>query len=427
MNNNVRLVYKNWKETGISSADAFEKITGKRYAEYTARKYMNAVGAVLNAPQDSRLDGVKIETKMNKSKNKNGETVYTQTSNMLVNINHIENKTPAEMMILHGYDPIKWELIASINKAWNGTSKQQGTYTLYSSSIKVKPLQSKISSDTVKQVFASLKPPKIKKIKYSSTGDKLLELPIMDLHLGKLAWDKESGADYDIDIAEILYKNTITDILSRINTENISRILFPIGQDFFNADDADGKTQKGTSQDMDSRWQKIYAKGCMLVIWSIEQLRRIAPVEVCYVKGNHDYTTSYYLTRNTDSWYRKCNDVTVNLSPHPRKYYQFGKCMIGYSHGQETKKSLDKLMQAEEPEIWGNTIFRELHLGHLHSESLKEVPGLKIRRISSITAADAWHTNSGYVCVVRQAQAFIWDKNKGLRQTINSTVTKEIT
>jgi hypothetical protein len=421
--NNVRLVYKDWKETGISSADAFEKISGKRFSEETARKYMNAVKAILESPAESRLDKVKIESKIKQTTNKNGEKIYTHTSNMLVKINEIENKTPAEMMILHGYDPIKWEMISVTNKAWNGASKLQGTYTLYSSSIQVKPIQDKLSTDIIKEVFNSLKPPKIKPVKYKHSGDLLLELPIMDLHLGKLAWDKESGSDYDIDIATDLYKRTIIDIVSRLHLKyRIARILFPIGQDFFNADDTEGNTFKGTHQDMDSRWQKIYSRGCNLIIWAIEILRKIAPVDIAYVPGNHDYSTAYYLTQNTNSWYRKCKNVLVDISPTPRKYYRFGKCMIGYSHGEETKKQLDKLMQAEAPEIWGKTLFRELHLGHLHNESVKEIPGLKIRRVSSITAPCAWHTNSGYVKVIRQAQAFIWNKNKGLQNIINSVI-----
>jgi hypothetical protein len=99
--------------------------------------------------------------------------------------------------------------------------------------------------------------------------------------------------------------------------------------------------------------------------------------------------------------------------------------MIGYSHGEETKKRRDKLMQAEAPQIWGNTIFREFHLGHLHSEHVTEYPGFIERRVSSITAPDAWHNRSGYVGTIRKAQAFIWDKENGLELIINSTVKED--
>jgi hypothetical protein len=423
LNNNTRLIYKRWKNTNISSAVAFEKITGKIYAEDTARKYMNAIGVLLKSQVEGRLDGQKIEVKLEQSTNDKGETIYTQTSNMLITIEELENKTPSEIMMLHGYDPLKWELISSTNKAWNGSSKKQGTYTLFSSSVKVKPLGSEINSDIAKEVFNKLIPPKIDKIEYKG-GNKLLELPIMDLHLGKLAWDKESGDDYDLEIASKLYKKTIEDFLKRIGSIDIERIIFPIGQDFFNSDDDKGNTNKGTQQDMDSRWQKIYQRGCELIIWTVEQLRNIAPVEICYIPANHDYTTSYYLALNTYSWFRNCENVKVNLSPKARKCYQYGKSMVAYSHGEEPKKQLDKIFQAEFPEIWGNTIHREVHLGHLHSEQVIEYPGFIQRRVASITAPDAWHTSKAYKAL-RKAQAFIWDKENGLELIINSTVKED--
>ena len=79
-------------------------------------------------------------------------------------------------------------------------------------------------------------------------------------------------------------------------------------------------------------------------------------------------------------------------------------------------------MQIEQPQAWGETIFREWHLGHLHSEHAKEVGGIIIRRISSITGTDAWHKEKGFIGAVRKAQAFVWDKELGKRLTIDSHV-----
>jgi len=419
----ARLVYSKWCEDRTKSSECWEELTGLVYADDTARKYMNAIGVWLENGTESRLGNTKVETKLEKATNDKGETIYTQTSNMLIEIQNLDNKTPAEMMVLHGYDPIKWELLSCSNKVWNGTSKAQGTYTMYSSSIRVSPIQDKLSSDSIIEVYERLKPPKLVKHTYNRSGGKLLEFPIMDIHLGKLAWDKESGEDYDLDIAETLYKKTVSDIISRINASEIELIIFPIGQDFFNVDNDKSETNKGTLQSIDSRWQKMYQKGCELVIWAIEQLRVVAPVKVAYVAGNHCYMLSYFLTINTYSWYRDCEDVSVSISPSVRKYYEFGKCMIGYSHGEEPMKRLDKIMQAEQPEMWGRTKYRELHLGHLHSEHVEESMGLIIRRISSITRPDNWHTSRAYVGTIKKAQAFIWDKENGLELIINSSQT----
>jgi hypothetical protein len=419
------IVWKNWKETSISASEAWEELTGSVYAEDTARKYLNGLKDFLDSGKESRLAGKKIKTGITETKNSQGQKVYTYTSDMLIQIQDLDNKSPDEVMILHGYDPLKWDLKNADNKAWNGASKEQGTYTLYSSSIKVAPSECNISFKFIEEMFRKLKVPHIEDIEYTNVGQKLLEIPMMDVHYGKLAWDKESGQDYDLMIADYIYKNTIRDFISRIDKNQIERIIFPIGQDFFNSDDDKGKTNKGTSQDMDSRWEKIFDKGFHLVFWAIEQLKQIAPVEVCYIPGNHDLTTSYYLVYCLSRQYHDSKCVNVDISPKPRKYYEYGNCMIGYSHGEEPKKNLYELMQSEAPEIWGRTKYREFHLGHLHSLRLEEHLGFALRRISAITRPDAWHSREGYIGALQQAQAFIWDKEKGLEQIINSIVENE--
>ena len=79
-------------------------------------------------------------------------------------------------------------------------------------------------------------------------------------------------------------------------------------------------------------------------------------------------------------------------------------------------------MQVEASEDWGKTKYHEFHLGELHHERVREEGGIIFRRISSITATDAWHMEKGYKGAVRKAQAFVWDKKEGLITIINSTV-----
>ena len=131
---------------------------------------------------------------------------------------------------------------------------------------------------------------------------------------------------------------------------------------------------------------------------------------------------SYAATVGLYQRYSDTDDVDVDLSPTKRKYHRYGKNLIGYAHGENEGKRIEGLMQIEAPDDWGNTIWREFHLGHLHNESSYTKGGIVFRRISSITAADAWHAEMGFLGATRQAQAFIWDKNKGLQMIINSNV-----
>jgi hypothetical protein len=242
----------------------------------------------------------------------------------------------------------------------------------------------------------------------------------MDLHLGKLSWKRESGDDYDLKIAEDLYRKTISEFLDKLHLYNLSidQIIFPVGQDFFHFDTSKGATTKGTVMDTDTRWPKMYEKGMELVVWAIENLRAIAPVKVIYVASNHDRMMSFFLTHHIDAYFRNDKNVTVDSSPYPRK----GKCLIGYSHGSEEGKRIDVIMQ-QECAFWDSKgqQWREWHVGHLHSENVREVGGIKIRNISSITSRDIWHTEHGYNAV-RQALGFVWSATKGKQLTIDVNV-----
>jgi hypothetical protein len=352
-----------------------------------------------------------------------------------------------------GYDPIQWTLVSATTRraSWDVTMKLRADYTkkLYDSEgnwkesnviaheeatqtnygynvkITVKPIQNELTSEALKKIFEEMKPPPLIVYKYEPKKDaNMLVLPILDFHLGKLAWREETGEDYDMNIAERIYKQVVTDILERIIHANIAidRIVFPIGQDFFHMDTIRNTTTGGTQMDSDTRWSKMYQRGVELLVWAIEQLRPIAPVECMYVAGNHDKMLSYFATYHLNGYYRNVDSVTVDISPTVRKYIHYGNVLIGMSHGKEEGRRISGLMQIEEPEAWGQSLFREWYLGDLHHEEAKEENGINIRRLSAITATDAWHNEKGFKGAIKKAQAFIWSKERGNRHTINSIV-----
>jgi hypothetical protein len=353
----------------------------------------------------------------------------TRTTTRMIWLSEEDKKDPNRVTDLMGFDPLKWRLKYCDMKRshWNSITKNDDgegdlhTLHAYNCKVSVSPIQDIISTDYVLEVFEGLGAPELSKIKYEP-GNCMLELPIMDLHLGKLAWGEETGDDYDLKIAEELYRKTVLDILGKTKrcSLDIEKIVFPVGQDFFQADNSDSATTAGTRVDTDSRVHKFYRKGIELLVWAIEQLRQIAPVEVMYVAGNHDKILSYCAVVTLHARYEECDSVIVDLSPTPRKYVHYGVNLIGFSHGKEGKR-IEHLMQQEQPEAWGNSMFREWHLGDLHHEESKEVGGVKIRRISSITGTDAWHAEKGYLSQ-RMAQAFIWDKDLGRQFVIDSNV-----
>ncbi len=266
--------------------------------------------------------------------------------------------------------------------------------------------------------------PAIKELPKTHSSE-MLEISIVDLHLGKLTWEKETGHNYDMKIASKKFMNVIYDIIDRIKDKKFEKIIFPIGNDFFNFDNIEGKTTGGTLQDNDSRIHKMYLKGTELLIRTIDILSQFARVEAFLIPGNHDFLTSFYAVDKIASWFRNDPNVSVDASPKTRKYIKFGKCLIGFAHGNEERKRIEGNMQVEVPQEWGSTKFREWHLAHLHSEKVKEIHGVKVRHLTSVTATDAWHYKKGYVGATPVSQSFIWDKEKGLRNILYTTTTVE--
>lgn len=357
----------------------------------------------------------------------------TWTTKRLVSLSEEESQNPEAIMAKMGLDPLQWDVVSmEIKRNWWDTPMklkgEDGTETPTSRrnyqfyvKMRVRPTQVPVTADVVAKVFEDLEKPQIDVVGYEP-GCKMFELPIMDLHLAKYAWGEETGEDYDMKIADQLYRKSVLDILGKLAHYRlpIEKNLFPVGQDFFHVDNPQNETTAGTAMDVDTRWQKMFDIGVKALIWTVEQLRQIAPVEIVYVPGNHDKTLSYCAVYALHAWYQNCESVTVDLSPTARKYIQYGVNLIGFSHGKEGKR-IQHLMQQEQPEAWGKTLFREWHLGDLHHEEAMEIGGVKIRRISSVTAADAWHVEKGFRAM-RMAQAFVWDRDKGRELVIDSNV-----
>jgi hypothetical protein len=267
--------------------------------------------------------------------------------------------------------------------------------------------------------------PKIQKINYNKQDTKrkpcLLEINIFDLHFGKLAWNEETGVNYDIKIAREVFFTCLFQLLEQSKNYNIEKILFPVGNDFFNVDNKLNTTSAGTPQDEDTRWKKTFKLGRQLIIDAIEHLRQIAPVDVLIVPGNHDVERIFYLGDALECFYHKCDDVKIDNGAKVRKYYRYGKCLIGYTHGRDEKiYELPHIMASEEPILWANTKYREWHLGEIHHKkeikwiSTEEFKGVTVRFMRSLAGTDAWHYSKGYISALRAGEGFIWDKENGL-------------
>ena len=263
-------------------------------------------------------------------------------------------------------------------------------------------------------------------------GEMIAEVNIADLHLGKLCWRGDTGNNFDYKIARAVFQQIISDICRKLDGQPLEYIIFPIGNDFFNSDNPEKTTTAGTPQDTDVRWQKLQEVGEEMLISAIDMLKTIAPVKALYVPANHDEVTAFGVSRTLRAWFRNDERVEIDTIPMARKYRLYGNTLICFTHGDkeygkkgdyQKPSTLAALPSVEARELWGQAKYCEVHAAHLHGEhSIEEMNGVIVRRVSSPTATDTWHYRSGFVGNVRKAQTFIYDKEYGLVDTINTPV-----
>lgn len=256
------------------------------------------------------------------------------------------------------------------------------------------------------------------------TGN-MLELSFPDLHIGKLAWGQETGwEDYDSKIAEQVFRDAFSAMLQRTSAYRYDRVCLVVGNDLLNADNSDNTTTKGTPQSCDTRHPKSFQIARRVNVWAIEEARKIAPVDVVMVSGNHDTNAVFYLGEVLDARFHNCKDVTVDNRPLLRKLYTFGSVAITFTHGDKGKRKDYPLMMATESrKEWGNAQFCEIHTGDKHQVRLEEQYGVRVRILPSLCASDAWHSGAGYVGNVRSAEAYMWNRDEGLIGTAHYNIT----
>lgn len=410
--------YKKLKLTKESSKkyDALNEKYGKPYKNgYNLQKSCSKW-----LKQEKRGDSEKLAELGNKSVtiNENG----TQSSSAIIKMSQQQAKDINYILEAHGYNKDDWEVVTTTNSEWQTQLKGGFIETLYASKITVRPKTKEFSAiDTYKQLLEMPTKHVPIPIKKKENGQ-LLEIALQDLHIGKMAWGSETGENYDYKIAVARAKSAVSDILERAKKKNIEKILFLLGGDTYHGDNTLMQTTSGTNLDSDLRWQKMFLVGTKLLVELITEMLKFAPVEVVTILGNHSIVTEMHSQMYLSAWFREDKNVKVELEMTPRKYYNYGKCLIGFTHGDKEASRISSVMQIEVPELWGKTKFREIHAGHLHSEQTQEKSGIIIRNISSITGTDSWHVQKGFIGSQQKLQAFLWDKNKGLVEIWNSPI-----
>lgn len=250
----------------------------------------------------------------------------------------------------------------------------------------------------VKDAFSDAEPVKrIPPPKGPHRKDLMTVYPIGDHHVAMYSWAEETGADYDIKIAD----NLLTSAMSYL-VENApvceTALIVNVG-DFFHVDNLKNETSRsGNTLDVDTRYAAMIRAGVKMLRSCIDTaLSKHSRIKVINAVGNHDDIGALWLSLALSLLYEKNPRVTIETGPGKFHYHHFGKVLIGVTHGDTGKpERLAGVMAADKPDLWGKSAFRYWLTGHVHNRKQLELPGVMWETFRTLAPADAWANAAGY-------------------------------
>lgn len=344
----------------------------------------------------------------------------------LITICDTDDITDEVMLKLHHLDTSKWDVVTYKNNFWHSQVKGGKRLIMYQSKITVKPKKEAITLDDIKQWFETtdfnFTKPLVIPQHYDPSGE-TLEIDVADLHSGLYSWMAETGANYDVKIAREFFMRGIVDVISRCEGRKFKKIILALLGDLLHTDNDQQTTTKGTFQQVDGRMPQVFTKTLETLIEAIDLLAIIAPVDVLYTRGNHDYLTGWTLIKSLEMAYRKDEKVSVDVSPDTQKDRLIGCSLVGFVHGNMPKKNLSGWLQVRARQMRISIKYMEVHSGHNHTEETKEIQqtktqeGVVVRTMPAICNGSTWEHNEGYSGATQAVVCFIWDDKRGLRET----------
>ena len=352
-------------------------------------KEMGKTHAAVKHYRQRHITDIKVEDSKEVTTESNG----TQTATVLMRLKHEPDKSPRTMLALTGYDPEKFDLISSQYKVYEQHSTEDGTVPQYSITVKVKPKDDISVSELTSIINRSIKQKHLKRT--SGTLKRMLVVPLFDLHFGINSYEK--------------MKLYLDEILTIINSHPFEKIVIEVGGDTLHSDFLK-KTQtvKGTQLDhvdMISAWQDAahFIKDIIE-----ESIKNSKNAELRAIGGNHDFSMQWAFIEMVRARYPQ---LAVFNPGSYRQVFSYGNVAIMMAHGDTAKAKLSQLFANEYPVEWSNSVWREVHWGHFHTEIVKDDGGAIQRQFGTPKPSDGYEVKNGYTMGQKTLKVLEYDEN----------------
>ncbi len=240
---------------------------------------------------------------------------------------------------------------------------------------------------------------------------------VADIHIGMLAWAKETGAPWDLYIATEVLVNALCRLAA--GSPNSEQAVLVLLGDFVHWDGIDAVTPTAHNiLDSDIRFQKLQKAALEVAEAAVEIIaKKHESVRVIQCEGNHDLASSSWLRVVLSRIFRDDSRISVDEAPTPYHAFLHGDIMLGFHHGHRKKGKILPGIFASEPRfrrMWGEAVYTYIHTGHMHSAEvhISEAGGAIVERHPTLAARDAYTTGIGAVAV-RACRAITYHKKFG--------------
>lgn len=248
---------------------------------------------------------------------------------------------------------------------------------------------------------------------------------LSDAHIGSLAWAPESGADWDLKIAEEMLVKAMSAMIGQ-SPPAYSCTVSLLG-DWMHYDKFEAVTTlSGNILDGDGRQPKMNKVAIRVARQVVNMaLSRHPQVTLLVAEGNHDIIAANWLREMFIVLYE--NEPRVQVVDDPRPYYGWlqGDIFHGWHHGHlkgapkiDSAEKLVAIFADEYREYWGQAKKVYINTGHFHSFKQFHVRGATVIQHPTLTVRDSHAMRHGWQNE-RAAIGSTYHGKYGLTGTVN--------
>lgn len=218
-----------------------------------------------------------------------------------------------------------------------------------------------------------------------------------DFHIGMLAWHREGGDNWNIDIATETLKIAYADMIAR--SPNAKACLINELGDWEHYTSMLSITPAhGHILDADSRPEKMISVAFDLMDYLVfEALNHHDEVIVSITPGNHNDFIALARKKAIMMLYRDNPRVKFLDSKTPYSAHVFGNTLLGFHHGHKRKPAqLPELFNNAYRDLLSGTEQTVIHTGHQHHKEVIEFGKTVVEMHRTLAARDGHASHGGW-------------------------------